>query len=82
MREQIASVQHDIWSHWMKYLFSVCDDSFDGIIIPPDKVRLWKKEIATPYSELTEKQKESDRDQADKVIALFFNGEGDYIKFR
>lgn len=69
MKEKIASVQHDIWSHWMKYMFSVCRrESGDVLIIPPEKVRRWSRQMYTPYSELTEKEKASDRIQADKVL--------------
>ena len=71
MREELSALQHDIWSHWMKYLFSVCRrENGDALIIPADKVQRWSKQMNTPYSELTEKEKESDRDQADKVIDL------------
>jgi len=27
--EKLADVSHDIWTHWMKYLFSQCKE--DGI---------------------------------------------------
>ncbi len=30
LREQLADVQHGIWSHWMRYLFSVCQRNEDG----------------------------------------------------
>ena len=40
------------------------------MIIPADNVQRCSKQMNTPYSELTEREKESDRDQADKVIGL------------
>jgi hypothetical protein len=70
MREKIAEVQHDIWSHWMVYLFSVCYNSDSGIIIPHDKVERWKRLMITSYKFLSEGEKESDRDQADKVLRV------------
>ena len=67
--EELAGVQHKIWSHWMKYLFSVCAESLSGsTIISPDKTKHWKRQANTPYSELTEREKESDRDQARKTL--------------
>ena len=71
VREKIAAVQHAIWSHWMKYLFSQCLSVIDGgnMIIPADKARRWKRQMNTPYSELTEKERDSDREQVDKVLS-------------
>ena len=69
MIEAIAAIQHEIWSHWMKYLFSQCPDVAFGIkCIPADKVERWMRQMETPYAELSEKEKESDRDQARKVM--------------
>ena len=80
VREQLAAVQHEIWSNWMKYLFSKCGVSemnscvpmYNGVAmtIPPGMVEHWKRQMTTPYAELTEKERESDRHQADKVIAI------------
>lgn len=70
MREAAADVQHQIWAHWMKYVFSICPQQEDGsVIIPADKVERWKRQVNTPYQDLSEKEKESDRHQADKVLS-------------
>jgi hypothetical protein len=67
-RERLAAIQHEIWTHWMKYQFSVCIKNEDGsLTIPADKVERWERQMATPYSELSEQEKMSDRDQADKL---------------
>ena len=71
-RETIAAVQHDIWAHWMRYQFSQCysDARHPGcLIVPAEKVERWTRQMNTPYSALTEGEKESDREQADKVLA-------------
>ena len=75
--EKLAEVQHEIWSHWMKYLFSTTfiDDNGD-VIISPDKAKHWKRQMLTPYSDLTEKEKESDRHMAQRVIDLIEKSEG------
>jgi hypothetical protein len=74
IRELLASEQHEIWSHWMKYLFSVSNHNDDGsVTIPADKVSQWTRQLKTDYSLLSEKGKESDRHQADKIIALLEN---------
>jgi hypothetical protein len=70
-RENVAAIQHEIWSHWMKYLFSTAIFNEDGsVTIAADKVIRWTKQLGTHYSQLSEKNKNSDRDQADKIIAI------------
>ena len=74
MREKLASLQHDIWSHWMAHLFACCEPTEDmGMIIPQDKVERWARQMNTLYSGLSEDEKKSDRDQADKIIKLISN---------
>jgi len=69
IRETISDIQHQIWSHWMAYLFDVSIPNQDGsYIIPVDKVLRWKKQLAIPYKHLTEKEKDSDREQAEKIL--------------
>ena len=71
LRERLAAVQHVIWSDWMTHLFSVSTYNQDGTItIPADKVKRWKRQMHTPYDALSEREKESDRQQADKVLAV------------
>jgi ribosome modulation factor len=69
MRELIAAVQHEIWAHWMKYLFSKCPLNDQGQrVIPAELVERWQRQIDTPYAELSGMERDSDRRQADKVI--------------
>jgi len=59
--EKIADAQHKIWSHWMDYLFSTCEERNDGcVVIPKDKVDRWKRQIKTQYIDLSESEKDSD----------------------
>lgn len=69
--ETLASIQHEIWSHWMSYLFSVATRNEDGsFTIPEEKASRWRRQMSTSYSELTEMEKNSDRGQALKIISL------------
>jgi len=81
LRETLAEVQHEIWAHWMRYQLSVCmrggNITLDGdvvagpvVVIPRDKVERWERQLATPYEELSEKEKYSDREQADKILEV------------
>lgn len=67
--EALADIQHDIGSHWMRYLFSVCTTNEDGsCTIPADMTGRWKRQMETEYQRLSESEKDSDREQAAKVL--------------
>ncbi len=67
--ERLADIQHSIWSHWMKYMFTCGTyDSYGNWLMSKEKVDRWQRQMNTDYEDLTEKEKESDRDQARKTI--------------
>jgi hypothetical protein len=69
--EALASIEHERWCHWQSFLHSKCVPRADGaLLIPADLVKRWEKQIETPYSELTNKEKESDREQVRKYLPL------------
>jgi hypothetical protein len=73
LREALADLSHDIWAHWMRYLFLKCDlpEPEDGrYIIPAGLVQRWTRQCETPYAQLSEREKDSDREQADKILAV------------
>lgn len=75
MLTALADVQHEIWSHWMKYLFEVSTQNDDGTVtIPADKVKNWKRQMITSYFDLSEQEKKSDIEQAEKVLSALKNG--------
>jgi hypothetical protein len=78
MREEIAEVSHEIWAHWMNYLFSQCISDDGAMIIPERFVLRWTRQMNTPYSKLSEKEKESDRHQADKILGAIREDSLDY----
>jgi hypothetical protein len=78
--EQLADKEHASWARWMKYLFDVCEaysivdpDGFDrykGVLIPPELVERWQLQIDTPYADLSEKEKQSDRDEVAHILPI------------
>ena len=69
--ELLASLAHDMWSGWMKYLFSKSIVNKDGsVTIPPKLVDRWKRQMITTYWSLPEKEKHSDRVQAYKILEI------------
>ena len=75
LREELAKLAHEQWSGWMEYLFSKCTvevgGEMEGIIIPKWAVERWIRQSRTSYDNLSEDEKESDRKEADKFIAVF-----------
>jgi hypothetical protein len=69
--ETLAAAEHDRWSHWQRYMHEQCRPSDDGsLTIPPNLVARWTKQMSAPYSELTEDEKESDREQVRRYIPI------------
>lgn len=69
--EELAAVEHERWAHWQSYLHSQGVRQDDGsIVICKDLVRRWERQISTHYSQLSEKEKQADRDQVSRVIPL------------
>lgn len=77
--EELAQVEHARWAHWQRYVHSQCDQLPDGrLAIPVHLVERWERQIETPYGQLSEEEKESDREQVARVLpilATFFNVE-------
>lgn len=61
LREELADLAHEQWSGWMRYLFENWND---------DSVARWKRQMETPYAELSREEQDSDRKEADRVLAV------------
>ena len=71
LREAFADYAHEAWSGWMRYLFSKSVSNPDGsVTIPEYLVSRWLWELNTRYKNLPEALKESDRMEADKILAI------------
>lgn len=67
----MAALAHEQWSNWMRYLLSVCPDRESGHKeIPASLVIRWQRQVSTAYADLSEEEQESDRREADRVLAL------------
>ncbi len=75
MREELAALMHEMWSGWMEHVFQQCtQERIEGkgseIVIPEHYAKRWSRQIDTTYDDLTKEEKDSDRKEADKVLAL------------
>ncbi len=69
--EQLADKEHASWSHWMDYLFSKCKSTVEGdVIIPCDLAWRWSQQADTSYADLTEQEKQSDRDEVVHILPI------------
>lgn len=69
MLEIVAYVQHQIWAHWMEYLFSVsCFNKDSSVTSPAGLMLRWTGQMVTSYHYLSESEKDSDRNRATKVL--------------
>lgn len=72
--EAIAAVEHERWSHWQRYLHEQCIPAADGTLtIPAHLATRWRRQMETPYSGLSNEEKESDREQALSYIEVLKN---------
>jgi hypothetical protein len=73
--EQHADLEHEIWSSWMQYMFTKGTFNPDGTwTMPAWAVERWGRQMRTPYSDLSEREKESDREQVQKHLSLIETG--------
>lgn len=69
--EQLSAAEHASWARWMEYVFSTCTKQPDGsMLIPANLVVHWQRQIATPYSNLSESEKHSDRQEVAHILPI------------
>ncbi len=72
LREELAKLAHSQWSGWMRYMFGKCSKLGNGkMLIPKWAVERWAWQMTVPYDQLSQTEKDSDRKEADKFLALF-----------
>jgi hypothetical protein len=69
--EQLSAIEHERWAHWQQYVHAQCARSTDGsLTIPAELVERWDAQIATPYEQLSDLEKESDREQVRRYLPV------------
>jgi hypothetical protein len=61
LREWLADLEHKQWAHWTKYMLDNLTE---------DNIKKWRRQIDTPFEKLSEQEKKSDFEWADKVIDI------------
>ncbi len=75
MIEELADKEHASWARWMNYLFEKCEavegvDGFGHLTIPKQLVEHWKRQANTDYKDLTEREKQSDREEVVHILPI------------
>lgn len=70
--EQLAAIEHDRWAHWQRHIHEICGvpQQDGGILLPAHDVTRWERQLNTPYADLTETEKDSDRREVDRYWHL------------
>lgn len=63
--ETMATIEHERWSDWQSYLHGKIErEPAPGfLVLPPELVDGWNRQICTAYGDLSEREQNSDREQ-------------------
>ena len=63
--EVLAALEHGRWSDWQAYVHSRAEwmTTHGPVMLSGPLVLGWQRQIATPYADLTEQERDSDREQ-------------------
>lgn len=76
--DQLATVEHERWAHWQRYVHDQCERRDDGsLVIPPQLVQRWNTQIATPYSDLSPEEQRSDQEQVLRYLPVVIRALGE-----
>ena len=71
--ERLAAIEHERWADWQRYVHDHSPymnlAAYDRTI-PGHLVNRWQRQIATAYADLTEAEKQSDRDQVARYLPV------------
>ncbi len=82
LRESLADLEHRQWAHWTDHMLKELAPLIAGQVdtVEYDQadrtMSRWLRQIATDYERLTEAEKDSDREWANKVLELVGQAEG------
>jgi hypothetical protein len=82
--EKLAAIEHERWADWQKYVHGKLiahrkldckttqnpEGNFDDFVLSKELFDHWERQIKTPYAELSEEEKESDREQVRRYWEL------------
>jgi len=77
IKEKLADIEHQRWADWQEYMFDCAmiksgDDNLNirTFAWKTERVEGWNRQIETDYADLSEEEKQSDRNQVDRYWPL------------
>ena len=64
--ERLAALEHEQWAAWTSYMLANLDAAH---------IEGWERQIQTPYADLSEKEKDSDREWVEKILHILMEAE-------
>lgn len=71
LRDDLAAIEHDRWSHWQRYMHAQCHSApseLGALVIPANLVEQWTRQADTAFANLSPKEQDSDREQVDHYL--------------
>ncbi len=82
MIEILAALEHNGWSIWQRHVHSSGVINENGfLVLPPDLIEKWEKQITTSYRDLSEEDKEKDRAEVRRVLQIIMANMHDLDSF-
>ncbi len=67
LREKLAAIEHERWADWQRWVHTVYENPTRPF---EEAIQNWKRQIDTPYDELSDREKASDMEQVDRYWPL------------
>lgn len=79
--EVLAAIEHQRWADWQIYVHNLGTQNADGTItLPAASVKHWDRQIHTAYADLTEREKDSDREQVERYLETIYRHVVEYAR--
>ena len=72
LMETLADIEHQRWADWQAWCHKILRENCPSPELEKVLER-WDKQIATPYKDLSEQEKQSDRDQVNRYLPIIYS---------
>lgn len=68
--DKLAAIEHERWGDWQEHMHSKGVPTYNGLLFSKTDIDHWERQIKTHYDQLSEKEKDSDREQVERYWSL------------